>query len=98
MQRPHFVPLTSGTGANEVTDGAAIVVEGEVGAETLERFLDALVASCVGELQDVGEDSRGAGDKDTAFVDDEAVADALGVTVVTCSNNVMPGAQRVVAG
>ena len=74
------------------------MVEGEVSAETLERFLDALVASCVGELQDVGEDSRGAGYKDATFVDDEAVADAPGVTVVTCSDCVMPGAQRVVDG
>ena len=74
------------------------MVKGEVGAETLERFLDALMASCVGELQDVGEDSRGAGDKDTAFVDDEAITDALGVTVVTYSDGVTPGAQRVVDG
>ena len=92
MQRRRFVPLTSGTGADEVADGAAVMIEGEVGAETLEHFLDALVASCVGELQDVGEDSRGAGDKDTAFVDDEAVADAPGVPVVTCSDGVTPDA------
>ena len=68
------------------------MIEGEVGTETLERFLDALVASCVGELQDVEEDSRGAGDKDTTFVDDEAIADAPGVTMVTYSNGVTPSA------
>ena len=92
MQRRRFVPLTSGTGADEVAEGTVVMIEGEVGAETLERFLDALMASCVGELQDVGEDSRGAGDKDTAFVDDEAITDALGVTVVTYSDGVTPGA------
>jgi hypothetical protein len=65
-----------------------IVLDEELRAEALERLLDALMAACVCKLQDVRKNYRGARHEHVPLVEDEAIVDAPGVTVVAHGNGV----------
>jgi hypothetical protein len=79
--RLRLVPLAHRTGPHEGTDDAAVVLNEKLRAEAKQRLLDALVAPCVGELEDVVEDRRGARHEDAALVQQQPLVDAPGVTV-----------------
>jgi hypothetical protein len=69
------------------------VLHEELRAEVEQRLLDALVAPRVGELEYVVEDRRGAGHEDAPLVQQQPLADAPGVTVVSGGHGVAMSAQ-----
>ena len=64
----------------------------------MQRFLDALVARGVGELQDVWKYSRRGRHEDATIVDDEAVTDTLVPAVIACRDSVPACPQLRVLG
>jgi hypothetical protein len=77
LQRVNLVALARGTSAHEVRDRPAIMLDVELGAETVERLLYALVAR-VRELEDGIQGWRRRCDEHPPVTQDEAVCDRPG--------------------
>ena len=67
------------------------MLDEELRAKPEQSLLDALMASRVGELEDIVEQGRRAGHEDAPFVEHEPVSDGPGITM-------RPGRHRVATG
>jgi len=95
VERLRLVPLTGGARADEVAHHGAVVVDGEVAAQPLQRALHTFVPRRVSELEDLRQGARGGRHVDAGAAEDEAGVEPLGSTT-GCDDGVAEVAEPVV--